>query len=84
MLCSYGADASYDHKGTSANVSQRPQSDAVDVLKKHQGKSRAAAVMGQLPDPRAMAGIRSGLEDESSDSEVEEVCSSSCFSVSLI
>ena len=75
MLRSFDADDDYDHEGTSTSVGQRPQSGAVDVLKKHQGKSTVPAVVGRLPDPRAMAGIRSGLEDESS--EVEEVCDSS-------
>ena len=82
-LCSLDANIGCDNEGTSASASQRPQSDGADVLKKHQGKSTALAVTGRLPDPRAMAGIRSGLEGESSDSEVEEVRNSSYLSVSL-
>ena len=83
MFCFLDADDGNDNEGTSASVSQRPHSDAADVLKKHQGKSTALSATGRLPDPRAMAGFRSGLEGESSDSEVEEVRNSSYLSVSL-
>ena len=66
-----GDDGHGGHEGMNASVGQRSQSSSVDILKKHQSKSTMRTV-SQLPDPRAMAGIRSGLEDESS--EAEAVC----------
>ena len=71
MLCSFEAGDDHDHEGASASIGQSSQSGAVDILKKHQSKSTMRTV-SQLPDPRAMAEIRSGLEDESS--EAEAVC----------
>ena len=74
------------HTGTKAKVDARKRFDdanrqpklpaLVGALKavkdkKHQSKSIMRTV-SQLPDPRAMAEIRSGLEDESS--EAEAVC----------
>ena len=64
-----GDDGHGGHEGMNASVGQRSQSSSVDILKKHQSKSTMRTV-SQLPDPRAMAGIRSGLEDESSEVEV--------------
>ena len=64
-----GDDGHGGHEGMNASVGQRSQSSSVDILKKHQSKSMMRAE-SQLPDPRAMAGIRSGLEDESSEVEV--------------
>ena len=55
-----------DNGGSSASIEQRPQRGAVDILKKHQNKTSTITV-GRLPDPRAMAEIRSGLEVESSE-----------------
>ena len=58
-----------DNGGSSASIEQRSQRGAVDILKKHQNKTSTVTV-GRLPDPRAMAEIRSGLEDESSEAEM--------------
>ena len=64
-----GDDGHGGHEGTNASVGQRSQSSSVDILKKHQSKSTMRTV-SQLPDPRAMAEIRSGLEAESFEAEV--------------
>ena len=63
-----GDDGDGSREGTNASVGQRSQSSSVDILKKHQSKSMMRTV-SQLPDPRAMAEIRSELEDESSEAE---------------
>ena len=63
-----GGDGHDGHEGMNASARQGYQSSSVDILKKHQSKSMMPTV-SQLPDPRAMAGIRSGLEDESSEAE---------------
>ena len=81
MLHSFDAGDNYGHEGTNASIAQRSQSGAMDILKKHQSKSSTSTAIGRLPDPRAMAEIRSGLEDESSEAEV--VRDSVCFPVSL-
>ena len=75
-------DAGIDHgrEGMHASVEQRVRSGAVDVLKKHHSKSITPTV-SRLPDPRGMAEIRGGLEDESS--EAEAVRRSLCLSISL-
>ena len=64
-------DAGIDHgrEGMHASVEQRVRSGAVDVLKKHHSKSITPTV-SRLPDPRGMAEIRGGLEDESSEAEM--------------
>ena len=80
MLCSFDAGDDHGHEGTNASVGQRSQSGAVDILKKHQSKTSTSTV-DRLPAPRAMAEIRSGLEDESSEAEL--VRDSVCFPVSL-
>ena len=69
-----------DHEGTRASAEQRIRSSAVDVLKKHHSKSMTPTVR-RLPDPRAMAEIRGGLEGESS--EAEKVCTHCVFLYAL-
>ena len=66
-----GGDGHDGYEGMNASARQGSQSSSVDILKKHQSKSTMRTV-SQLPDPRAMAEIRSGLEDESF--EAEAVC----------
>ena len=66
---SFEAGDDHDHEGTSASIGQSSQSRSVDILKKHQSKS-IAPLVNHLPDPRAMAEIRSGLEDESYKAEM--------------
>ena len=75
-------DAGIDHsrEGMHASVEQRVRSGAVDVLKKHHSKSITPTV-SRLPDPRAMAEIRGGLEGESS--EAEKVCTHCVFLYAL-
>ena len=48
----------------------------MDVLKKHHSKGMTPTT-SRLPDPRAMAEIRGGLEDESSEAEM--VCTHCVF-----
>ena len=65
-----GDDGHGGHEGLmNASVGQRSQSSSVDILKKHQSKSMMRTV-SQLPDPRAMAEIRSGLEAVRFEAEV--------------
>ena len=71
---------SHDREGTRAGVEQRIRSNAVDVLKKHHSKSMMPTV-SRLPDPRAMAEIQGGLEDESSEAEM--VCTHCVFLYAL-
>ena len=78
MLCSFEVGDDHDHEGASASIGQSSPSGAVDILKKHQSKS-IAPLANQLPDPRAMAEIRSGLEDESY--KAETVRNSWCFPI---
>ena len=66
---SFEAGDDHDDEGTSASIGQISQSSAVDILKKHQSKGMAPLV-NRLPDPRAMAEIRSGLEDKSYKAEM--------------
>ena len=66
---SFYAGDSRDNGGTSASIEQRPQRGAADVLEKHQNKTSTLTI-GRLPDPRVMAEVRSGLEDESSEAEI--------------
>ena len=52
----------------------------MDVLEKHHSKNMTPT-MSRLPDPRAMAEIRGGLEDESSEAEM--VCTHCVFLYAL-
>ena len=73
---SFDTGVDHDHEGTHASVEQRIRSGAADVLKKHHSKSMTPTV-SRLPDPRGMAEIRGGLEDESSEAEM--VCTHGIF-----
>ena len=77
---SFYAGDSRDNGGTSASIEQRLQRGAADVLKKHQNKTSTLTI-GRLPDPRVMAEVRSGLEDESSEAEM--VCTHCVFLYAL-
>ena len=77
---SFDTGVDHDHEGTHASVEQRIRSGAADVLKKHHSKSMTPTV-SRLPDPRAMAEIRGGMEDESSEAEM--VCAHCVFLYAL-